>query len=63
MDAKNFVISEQLANSIFGYLSTKPYREVAPLIAGLGELQLVDGEAVQKQNAASSNSPASGKVE
>ncbi|MBB4277018.1 hypothetical protein [Rhizobium mongolense] len=41
---KNFIINEELANAVFNYLSTKPYREVAGLMAGLGQLQPVQLE-------------------
>lgn len=38
----NFIISEQLANSIFSYLSTKPYSEVSSFIEQLKSLKLVN---------------------
>ncbi|MBB4272800.1 hypothetical protein [Rhizobium mongolense] len=41
---KNFIINEELANAVFNYLSTRPYREVAGLMAGLGQLQSAEKE-------------------
>jgi len=35
---KNYVINEELANAVFSYLSQRSYREVAGLMAGLGQL-------------------------
>jgi len=39
---KNYAIDEELANAVYNYLSTRPYREVAGLMAGLGQLAPVE---------------------
>jgi len=39
---KNFLINEELANAIYNYLAVRPYREVAGLIAGLGQLEPIE---------------------
>ena len=48
MDQKQFVVSEGVLREILGYLESRPYREVAPLISALGQAQLatvIEGEA------------------
>lgn len=35
----NFIINEYLLNNVIAYLSHQPYREVAGLLSGLGQLR------------------------
>lgn len=37
----NYVIPQQLAQAILDYLAAHPYREVAPLVAAMQQLQPV----------------------
>ena len=47
---KNYVINEELANAVFNYLSQQPYREVAGIMAGLGQLpELVENEETSER--------------
>lgn len=55
---KNFIINEDLANAVFTYLSTRPYREVAQLMAGLGQIV----ETVNPADAEEQKKPAAKKT-
>lgn len=39
MEEKRYIIKETLANKVLNYLASKPYLEVAQMIADLGQLQ------------------------
>lgn len=41
---KKFEITEEVANAILQYLATRPYQEVARLIAELQQVKLIEEE-------------------
>lgn len=48
---KKFSITEETINKVFNYLSTKPYKEVAPLIGELAQqLDEQDNKETAKLN-------------
>lgn len=47
-ETKHFLIEENFANAVLGYLSERPYKEVAPFIQGFQMLVPADVKEVEK---------------